>query len=118
MSRPRRWMRWAEDTFGPIACDQSERARRFLEEAVEASQAAGIDRATLDIIVDRVYARTPGQLSRELGQVQACLECMALVAGVDLDAEATAELVRVQAIPRSEWLARHRAKIDLGIAAE
>ena len=117
-ARPEDWLRWARETFGPIAADPGERALRFVEEAIEAGQAAGISRETVAAIADRVYARPPGALARELGQAQGCLELLALVAGVDLDAEATAELARVMAIPKAEWAARHGAKVKLGIAAE
>lgn len=112
------FLQWALETFGDIALDPRERVLRFLEEAIELAQAARIDAQTILAIVDRVSARPLGDLPREIGQCLVTLELLARVFGIDADQEATAELARVKAIPRSEWTRRHQAKVVLGIAAK
>lgn len=114
--RPRLWLEWATDMFGEVARDPRERALRFLEESVELAQSLGIDDAATSAVIRRVYARPPGDLVREFGQVQACFEMLALVSGVDVDAEVSAEFDRVRSIPRDEWERRYAAKCALGIA--
>ena len=111
-----RWLAWAELMFGRVALDRRERLLRFIEEAVELGQSLGLDRAALAAIADRVYSGPPGAPAREFGQCLACFECLAHVVDIDADAEATAELRRVQAIPQAEWNRRHAAKVALGIA--
>jgi hypothetical protein len=67
-------------------------------------------------VLDGVYSRPAGSAGREFGQCLATFEMLAIVAGVDADREATAELARVKAVPKEEWEKRHGAKIALGIA--
>lgn len=116
IDRPSHWLQWAEETFGSIALDRHERLLRFIEEAIELSHAVGIPPETIAAIVERVYSRPVGDMRQEVGQVQATFECLTRVLGVDADAEATAELVRVKSIPKSEWAIRHAAKVAIGIA--
>jgi len=114
--RPTKFLAWAVEMFGPVALEPRERALRFVEEAVELAHATGVDAATLSIISERVYSRPAGDPTKEAAQSLACLECLALVLGVDLEKEADAELARVQAIPRAEWVRRHAAKVAAGFA--
>lgn len=116
IDRPSHWLQWAEEIFGPIALDPSERALRFAEEALEAVQAIGLSRDAVLKVVERAYSRPAGAVPRELGQCLATFECLARVVGVDADAECSAELARVKAIPKEEWARRHSAKVALGTA--
>lgn len=116
IDRPARFLRWAHQTFGDVALDPRERTTRFLEEAVELAQAMEVPEETVRAVVARVYSRRSGHPERELGQSLATLELLAQAMGVDMDAEATREFQRVQAIPQSEWDRRHKAKVALGIA--
>jgi hypothetical protein len=116
MSRPSEFLAWARATFGPVALLRSERLLRFVEEAIELAHAEGMERKTLNLIADRVYSRPPGNVGKEIGQAQACLETFAENIGLSSDAEAQREWERVQEIPQEEWTRRHQAKIAVGIA--
>jgi len=116
MSRPADFLAWARATFGPIALLRSERLLRFVEEAIELAHAEGMERDTLNLIADRVYSRPPGNVGKEIGQAQACLETFAENIGLSSEAEAQREWERVQEIPQEEWTRRHQAKVAVGIA--
>jgi hypothetical protein len=116
MYRPKEFLAWAADTFGPIALKRSERLLRFIEEAVELAHADGMKRADLERLIERVYSRAPGHVCREIGQAQACLETYAEAIGASADEQAAKEFDRVRTIPKSEWTKRHAAKIAVGIA--
>lgn len=115
--RAARHIEWAIEMFGDIALNPRERALRFAEEALELAQTIGVDPAQLHAIIDRVYARPPGDTLREVGQCVVTLESFAHVARIDADAEAEREYARVQSIPKDEWQRRHRAKQAQGIIA-
>lgn len=116
MGRPQDFLSWAVDIFGPIALDRNERASRFLEEAVELAHAEGMPRETAMRIVQRVFARPPGLVHKEIGQAMVTLEILAENAGYSADAEAAREFDRVRTIPRAAWTKRHAAKAAIGIA--
>jgi hypothetical protein len=117
MSRPTQFLKWAVDTFGPIALDRQERLARFVEEAIELAHAEGMERDLFNRIADRVYAREPGWTPKEIGQAQACLETFAESIMESSDALASLEFDRVRCIDRKEWTRRHEAKVKLGIAS-
>jgi hypothetical protein len=117
MARPKEFLAWAVDMFGPIALDRRERISRFTEEAIELVHAEGLPPDLLLRIVERVYSRPAGDTQKELGQAQACLEVFAESIGLSADDEAAREFARVRAIPKSEWERRHGAKVALGIAS-
>lgn len=112
----RKFLDWAIQTFGPIAVDRRERARRFLEEAIELGHAEGIDRNMVQGIADRVYARSAGDTGREIGQAMATLEVLAINLGYSTSREMEREFDRVRTIPRDQWQRRHQSKVDVGIA--
>lgn len=114
--RPGRFLAWAKETFGEIAVDRRERARRFLEEAIELAGAAGISPEDALRILERCYERPQGFMPVEAGQAQVTLELFAKSQLIDLEVEADREFFRVQKIPKEEWLRRHAAKVALGIA--
>lgn len=116
--RPRDFLAWAVNTFGPVAGSRPERAMRFFEEAAELMQAESVGRDVLQKIIDRVYSRPAGDVVREIGQAQACLECLAENIGVSADREAAKEFARVQSIPAEEWARRHAVKTELGITGD
>lgn len=109
---------WAIDIFGDVAADKSERAMRFIEEAVELIHAAQLDRRTLSKIIERVYSRPPGAIDREFGQAAFCLATLGKAWGVHVETEMRAEFARVQSIPKEEWERRHAAKTKIGITAD
>lgn len=116
MGRPSDFLAWARLTFGPVAKVRGERLLRFVEEAIELAHADGMERTTLNAIADRVYSRPAGDVHKEIGQAQACLETYAENIGVSADDLAEAEWQRVQCIPQAEWERRHAAKQAIGIA--
>lgn len=116
MSRPIRFLAWAVQMFGPVAKLRSERLLRFVEEAIELAHADGMERQMLDLIVTRVYSRERGDVNKEIGQAQACLETYAENMGLSSDSLAQIEWERVQKIAPEEWARRHAAKVAVGIA--
>lgn len=115
--RQKQALAWACNTFTPaVALNLKERSSRFIEEAIELAQAAGLGKAAVLAIVDRVYTRKPGGVHREVGQAVMTLEALAELFSIDADVEADKELKRVQSIPLQEWHRRQAAKAALGIA--
>lgn len=114
--RPAAFLAWAREMFGPVALVRGERLLRFVEEAIELAHADGMERATLNAVADRVYSREPGNILKEIGQAQACLETYAENINLSSDELAEREWQRVQSIPRDEWERRHSAKQAIGIA--
>lgn len=115
--RPKKFLKWAADMFGPVALERPERLARFMEEAIELAHADGMDGLMLYKIIDRVYSRNRGEVGKEVGQAQACLETYAESIGLSAAGEAQREWDRVQTIPKEEWTRRHAAKQAIGIAA-
>lgn len=114
---PKAFTEWAEKTFGPIARDKRERGLRFLEEALELAQVAGVEREAMEKLLNRVWERPAGDAPKEVGQARACLDMLAYAMGVDAGEEAVKEFARVKAIPQEEWDRRHKAKVDIGVAS-
>lgn len=115
-SRPRDFLAWAVEMFGPVAKLRSERLMRFVEEAIELAHAEGMEQEVLGKIYHRVYSRPRGDTPKEIGQAQACLETFAENIGLSSADEAEREWQRVQGIPREEWTRRHSIKQAMGIA--
>lgn len=113
-------LEWAQRTFGPVACSGRERALRFVEEAVEAGHAAGIDIQTLLRIVVRVYEKQsdPGDLAKEIGQARMTLAAFAWVWQVDDTLEYAREWHRVDCVSPEEHRARHKRKVEQGFAEQ
>lgn len=114
--RPAAFLAWAKEMFSLVAGLRGERLMRFIEEAIELAHTDEMERATLNAIADRVYSREPGEINKEIGQAQACLEMYAESIGESSDLLAELEWQRVQGIPKQEWERRHAAKQKLGIA--
>jgi len=117
-SRPAAFLAWAVEMFGPVAKVRGERLMRFMEEATELAHADGMEYSVLAAIANRVYARDPGDIKKEIGQTQACLETYAENIGESSDQLAELEWRRVQTIPRAEWGRRHAEKQKIGIALD
>lgn len=115
-ARPGAFLAWAIEMFGPVAKLRSECLLRFVEEAIELAHAEGMEREVFNRVADRVYSRPTGNVGKEIGQAQACLETFAENIGLSSDAEAQREWERVQEIPQAEWTRRHAAKQAIGIA--
>lgn len=107
---------WANDTFGQeTASHTGERVRRFAEEAVELAQTVGLDKQGMLDIVDHVYAKPPGPLQREIGQVGVALLGLAEHLGLSAESEERKEFARVQSLSADYWQARQNAKAEKGL---
>jgi NTP pyrophosphatase (non-canonical NTP hydrolase) len=112
-------LKWAHETFGGIEnfdpCTVQERARRFLEEAIELCQAVEVTRAECDVVADYVYARPAGTIFQEIGGVMVTLNTLAEVCGESVARSEAAEWERVQAKSKAHFEARHREKMAAGL---
>jgi hypothetical protein len=99
---------WSVETVGfAAATDLKERAARFLEEALELAQAAGLTEANVEILAGYVFNRPTGELPQEIGGTYLTLASLAQAAGVDMEDRGWAELTRVQ---RPEIIEKVRRK--------
>lgn len=90
---------WGGRTFGEINLNKRERARRFLEEAVELVQAAGLGASAVVDIVSHVYNKPPGEPAQEAGGVGVTLLMLCQCLGISAEHAERKELARVQNIP-------------------
>ncbi len=60
---------WMQECFGPPEEIATDRGFRFLEEALELSQAVKVTREDAHKLVDYVFDRDPGVVSDEVGDV-------------------------------------------------
>lgn len=76
---------WAQRVFPSVQGGESGfvamRARRFLEEAVELAQAAGVTAEEADAVRAYVFSRPAGDIRQEIGGVMVTLSCLAEVMG-------------------------------------
>jgi NTP pyrophosphatase (non-canonical NTP hydrolase) len=107
--------RWARECFGvEEATSPEQRGLRLLEEAIEAAQAAGVDRDAAANLVRFVYSRPVGEVAQELGGVAVCALALAEAVGADAETEECREIDRVLAIDRAHFTARNAAKNAAG----
>lgn len=107
---------WAKRVFGSCVLSQKERALRILEEAIEVTQAAGINEDTVRRMVDRVYYRSVGNLREEMGGLLVTALAMCEVLGVDGDELERDEMERVLSLDESFIQEKHKAKVAQGLA--
>lgn len=72
---------WAKGVYGDVVDGQRYQALRFLEEAMELVQSQGLSREDVNTVADYVYARSIGDESVEIGDVQICLNILSEVRG-------------------------------------
>lgn len=117
--RQQAMLQWARDTFGGIEnfdpCSIEERARRFLEEAIELCQAVGVTRQETDTVADYVFGREPGRPAQEIGGAMVTLNCLAEVLDESVCKAELDEWQRVQSKSKAHFEARHRAKMEVGL---
>lgn len=109
-------LEWAVKTFGPCARDRKERARRFLEEALELAQAEGLDAVAAQALTWRVFSRPPGETAQEVAGVLISLACLAENAGVDMGDAYEAEWQRIGSHDAEYFRAKHAEKVRDGVA--
>lgn len=89
--------------------DRNERNHRFLEEALELTQACGCTATEAHQLVDYVYGRERGDIAQEVGGVMLTLAALCQAHGLNMHTCGSAELRRVWTkIP--EIRAKHAAK--------
>ena len=115
-SRQRAIYEWALETFGDVAASHRERALRFLEEALELVQAAGLEFDDIHQLACHVYDKSSGDLRIEMGAASLTLVCLAESLGLSADACEINEFARVRGVDRESFRARQNAKAKLGIA--
>jgi len=109
-------LRWANTTFGAETADVTgERIRRFLEEAIELSQAVGLEQDDVENMVEYVFARPAGAVAREIGQVGVSLLALAEHLNINAEHEERTEFERIASLPADHWQARQNAKADKGM---
>lgn len=108
---------WCRATFGERGSSLSVRAARFLEEALEAYQAAGADAAVAHRLVDHVFGRPVGFLRKEIGQCGVSLLAFAAAAGTDADQEEQIEIARLALISGETMRARYAERCAAGIGS-
>jgi hypothetical protein len=87
---------WMVDCFGPtIPYDKMERNYRFLEEALELTQACGLSKADAIKLVDYVYERPKGEVGQEIGCVMVTLAALCEAQNQDINYCAQHELKRI-----------------------
>ncbi len=117
--RSKDFLEFARRQWGDYSITPKERALRFLEEAIELAQAAGIDVLMANAVVCRVYQRPAGNVEREYNQAALLLEAYGEAAhGYSPSDGAAMEWDRIQDIPDAEWQRRHEAKRAQGILSE
>lgn len=110
--------RWCAAAFGAShARSLPQRGVRLAEEAIEAAQAAGVDRDMLHRLVDHVYSRPPGELGQEIGGVGITLLALADAAGLDAEAQEGREWLRIESLPLEHFAKRNAAKDAAGFNA-
>lgn len=108
--------RWARDTFGAESSSPRERARRFIEEALELVQVEGIYSRDVLAILDHVYNKPPGDPKSEAGGVGVTLLAYCEAKGFSARQAEADEFSRVSSLPVEHFRKRHNAKAEAGIA--
>jgi hypothetical protein len=87
---------WVREVFDDTtASNIPERALRAAEEAIELTQACGVDAETVHRLVDYVFGRPCGEPAREIAGCLVTLYAAASALGVDAGAEFERELTRI-----------------------
>lgn len=108
---------WARQAFGlEEATSVVHRGLRMLEEAIEAAQAAGVDRAQAHKLLDFVYDRPVGELGQELGGIGITVLALAEAAGLDADGCEQREFDRIMALPQDHFRQRNARKNAAGFS--
>lgn len=100
---------WVETTLPGQVINRKTRAARFLEEAAEAAQAAGLSAADAGLVMHQVYSRPPGELHQELAGSMTTLCILATAANVDLEWASLAEMARMETPEIREKVRRRQA---------
>lgn len=87
---------WVRSTLGAnVASNAPERSLRAAEEAIELTQACGIDARTVHRLVDYVFSRPAGLPSQEIAGTLVSTYAVASALGVDAHLALEVELARI-----------------------
>lgn len=87
---------WLLECFGPvIVADKTERADRFIEEALELVQSVGYPAERVMALLSYVYGRSIGEPAQEVGGTMVTLAAFCVSHSIDMDQAAKTELDRV-----------------------
>lgn len=89
------WMHSCFEGNLDIINNTSERHARFIEEALELSQAGGLSKESAQILLDYVYSRPVGELSQEVGGVGVTLAALCNAHSISMEQSFEAELARI-----------------------
>lgn len=79
---------WTRACFGnDVAADMRERGHRFLEEALELAQSAGVTREEVLELLGYTFSRPVGEMAQELGGVMITVSALANAAGLSCKEE-------------------------------
>jgi hypothetical protein len=106
---------WVVDTFGEQATAVEERTTRFIEEAIELAQAAGLPRERVEALVARIYDRPAGEPAQEIGGVGVTLLALSDALGVWAEDAEKDEFSRILSKSADHFRARQNAKADAGV---
>jgi hypothetical protein len=90
---------------------------RFLEEALELLQVAGITEDEIDKLRLHVFSKQPGRAVQEIGGVVTTLLTLAQSQGVDMNTAGLVEIDRIHALPPEKFQKRQELNAALGIGA-
>lgn len=87
---------WLLECFGPVlVADKTERADRFIEEALELVQSVGYPADRILALLSYVYGRPIGEPVQEVGGTMVTLAAFCISHDIDMDEAAQTELARV-----------------------
>ncbi|WP_198650641.1 hypothetical protein [Agrobacterium pusense] len=87
---------WLLECFGPVlVADKTERADRFIEEALELLQSVGYPAERILALLSYVYGRPIGEPVQEVGGTMVTLAAFCISHDIDMDEAAKTELARV-----------------------
>lgn len=87
---------WLLECFGPVLiADKTERADRFIEEALELVQSVGYPAERVMALLSYVYGRQLGEPAQEVGGTMVTLAAFCISHSIDMDEAAKTELARV-----------------------
>jgi len=97
MSFQSRVWRWAKECFvTDDALSPEQRSFRFMEEALELTQAVGTSKEDVHRLVDHVYSRPVGEARQEVGGVMVTLAALCESKGIIMLAAAHNEIARCE----------------------
>lgn len=107
---------WVKSTFGQSNATVKERILRFIEEALELSQAEGITINELLLLINHVYSKPVGTPDQEVGGIGVTLLAYCESKGLSAETEEIKEMNRVLSVDKYYFQQRHNIKAQAGVA--